>query len=109
MASVAIFDTDGIQIESIEAVADNWIGAWKSQPSGWTSWSKGTLIASGANGTIALDDEGITFTGAFVKSGFIQTYWAGGSDSTNKCRYCGTRFVEDKYHPGTCGNCGALE
>jgi len=47
---------------------------------------------------------GETYTAARMNS-YIRSDFKGYFDTA--CEYCGTRGGEDKYHPGTCANCGA--
>jgi len=47
---------------------------------------------------------GIIYTAADMNSYLREDYHALWNPV---CEYCGTRGGEDKYHPGTCANCGA--
>lgn len=110
----------GGNISPVNGESVNAIAHWET--------SSGPPVAPSESGFIglAVGGEGLVFDGetylmACVKDGEFQYgFRADGSyvladagtnqnsmKSSDRCTYCGTRGGEDKYHEGTCANCGA--
>lgn len=70
-----------------------------------TDVTTSAMTVYGDNGVMVMDENGITLVSPFAVN---QMVFSSLAPSVSKCHYCGSRGGEDKYHKGTCANCGAI-